>query len=517
MEKKTKILWVDDEIEFLRPYIIFLEKKGFSLSTATNGDDAISMVTESDFDLIFLDENMPGLSGLEVLSRVKSLKPFLPVVMITKSEEENIMDDAIGSKIADYLIKPVNPNQILLTIKKNIDTKRLVSEKTTSSYQSQFGKLSMSINSASSFKDWTDVYRSLVFWELELKASGDATMDEVLKHQKEEANREFSRFIQKNYKQWFDERVEERPLLSPSVFPRKVFPFLEKGHKVFFILIDNLRYDQWKILEKDILELCTLEEEEIYCGILPTATQYARNAMFAGLMPEEIFSIHPELWVFDEEEGGKNLMEKELFEKQLARTGLKSTFHYEKISNQRAGKKLVEMVSNLMNFDLNVIIYNFVDMLSHARTDTEMIRELADNEAAYRSLTLSWFRHSHLLDLFRILKGRDIQVILTTDHGSIKVENPVKVVGDKKTSSNLRYKLGRNLDYNPREVFEIRDPSAIHLPKPNISSSFIFAKGNDFLVYPNNYNHFVNYYRNTFQHGGVSMEEMMIPLVRLSF
>ncbi|MFW5820700.1 MAG: PglZ domain-containing protein [Bacteroidota bacterium] len=516
MEKKIRILWVDDEITLLKPYIIFLEEKGFDLNTATNGDDALLLVSENEFDLIFLDENMPGKSGLEVLSEIKSIKPFIPVVMITKSEEENIMEEAIGSKIADYLIKPVNPNQILLTIKKNIETKKLVNQKTTSSYQSQFGRLSIEINSARSYNDWLQIYKKLVYWEIELQTTSDSAMDEVLISQKEEANREFSRFIVRNYESWFTGNSEDKPLLSPSVFSKSVFPLLNNNEKVFFILIDNLRFDQWKVLENDLLDFSRVEDEDLYCSILPTATQYSRNAMFSGLMPEEIHSLHSDLWVFDEEEGGKNLKEKELLEKQLSRAGLGVSFKYEKVSNQRTGKKLLDNVSNLLNYDLNVIIYNFVDMLSHARTDNEMIRELADNEASYRSLTSSWFRHSYLLELLKQLAGNNVKVVLTTDHGSIKVINPVKVVGDKRTSSNLRYKLGRNLNYNPSEVYEVRDPGSIHLPKPNISSSFIFAKQNDFFVYPNNYNHFVNYYKNTFQHGGVSMEEMLIPLIRLS-
>lgn len=516
MDKQITILWVDDEIELLRPYIIFLEKKGFALDTATNGGDAIELVKGKDYDLIFLDENMPGLSGLEVLSTIKSLKSFIPVVMITKSEEENIMEEAIGSNISDYLIKPVNPNQILLTIKKNIDKKRLVSEKTTMTYQSQFGKITSDINSARSFQDWQEIYKNIVYWELALEKSSDSAMDEVLSHQKQEANREFCRFIQKNYEAWFSDRTDERPLLSTGILARKVFPHLKEGRKVFFILIDNLRYDQWKTLEKKILEFSRIEEEDLYCSILPTATQYSRNALFAGLMPEDIYKITPEYWVFDEEEGGKNLKEKELLEKQLHRAGLNVSMKYNKVNNQRTGKKLAESASSLMESDLNVIIYNFVDMLSHARTDVEMIRELADTEAAYRSLTASWFQHSYLLDLLKQISGKDIQIVLTTDHGSIRVENPVKVVGDRKTSANLRYKMGRNLNYDKKKVYEIRRPSAVHLPKQNLSSSYIFAIENDYLVYPNNYNHFVNYYKNTFQHGGISMEEMLIPVLRFT-
>ncbi len=516
MEKKIRILWVDDEIDLLKPYILFLEEKGYLMSSATNGEDAVGLVIRNEYDLIFLDENMPGISGIETLNRIKSVTPFTPVVMITKSEEEDIMEEAIGSKIADYLIKPVNPNQILLTIKKNIETKKLISQKTTAGYQSQFGSIGMLINSASSFDEWVDIYRRIVYWEIELQDSSDTNMDEILLMQKTDANKEFSRFIGRNYRNWFGSHVEDKPLMSPSVFSNTVFPLLEKGEKVFFILIDNLRYDQWKTLEAEITEFSHLESEELYCSILPTATQYSRNAMFAGLMPYEIYDLYPDLWVFDEDEAGKNLHEKELFEKHLSRLGKDIRFRYEKVTNQRTGKKLVESFQDLMNYDLNIIIYNFVDMLSHARTDMEMIRELADNEASYRSLTASWFHHSHLLELMKQLTGKNVKIVLTTDHGSIRVQNPVKVIGDKKTSANLRYKLGRNLNYSKGDVFEIRNPEEVHLPKPNISSSFIFAYGNDFLIYPNNYNQFVNFYRNTFQHGGISMEEMLIPLILLS-
>ncbi len=516
MEKKTKILWVDDEIDLLKSYIIFLKEKGFEILTANNGNDAIQMVEEEEFDLIFLDENMPGLSGIQTLDRIKEIKSSIPVVMITKSEEEDIMEQAIGSKIADYLIKPVNPNQILLTIKKNIEKKQLISRKTTSDYQGQFGQIGMLINTASTPENWIDIYKKLVYWEIELQNSNDSNMDEVLILQKNEANKEFCRFIKRNYESWFDSKSADKPLLSPSVFASRVLPLLEKGEKVFFILIDNLRFDQWKILEKQVTEICRLDKEELYYSILPTATQYSRNSLFAGLMPYEIFDLYPDMWVFDEEEGGKNLMEKNLLEKQLSRLSKNIRFRYEKVLNQRTGKKLVEKVSDLLEYDLNVIVYNFVDMLSHARTEMEMIRELADNEAAYRSLTASWFLHSNLLELLKTIVGKNIKIVLTTDHGSIKVQNPVKVIGDRKTSTNLRYKLGRNLDYSKGSVFEIRNPDIVHLPKPNISSTYIFAMENDYLVYPNNYNHFVNYYKNTFQHGGVSMEEVLIPLIQLT-
>jgi CheY-like chemotaxis protein len=515
MEKTVRILWVDDEMDLLKAYVLFLREKGFYLETVSNGDDAITMVTDQDFDLIFLDENMPGLSGLETLSRIKLIKPGVPVVMITKSETEDIMEEAIGSKIADYLIKPVNPNQILLTIKKNIDTRRLVSEKTSSDYQIQFSQISFRINTASSYEDWVEIYQLICFWEIELGNSSHATMDEMLLMQKSEANKGFTRFVKSNYAGWFDPGNKKKPLLSPNIMSSKVFPLLDRGEKVFFLLIDNLRYDQWKVIEGDIREYLKVESEELYCSILPTATQYARNSLFAGLMPLEINNLYPDVWLFDDDEGGKNLREKELFERQLARNGRNCKFRYEKINNIRAGKKLSESISDLLNYDLNIVVYNFVDMLSHARTEMEMIRELANNEAAYRSLTVSWFRHSHLLELIKVLSGQKVKVIITTDHGTIRVNNPVKVIGDRQTSTNLRYKLGRNMDFDPRAVYEIKSPEEVHLPKANLTSKYIFAMNDDYLVYPNNYNHFVNYYRNTFQHGGISLEEMLIPLITL--
>ncbi len=515
MGRKIHILWTDDEIDLLKPYILFLEEKEYMVTTATNGIDALKLVEENDFDLIFLDENMPGISGLETLDRIKNISPSIPVVMITKSEEEDIMDEALGSKISDYLIKPVNPKQILLSIKKNIDTKRLVTEKTTSGYQSQFNQLGMQINSARSFEEWVEIYTRLVFWEQELDSSGTDGMEEVVRLQKTEANKEFARFIRTNYDRWFLRNASDAPLMSHHVFRQKVFPLLEQN-KVVVLIIDNLRFDQWKIIEQEMGDLFRTDNEEVFSSILPTSTQYARNAMFAGMMPLEIQERYPRLWIDEADEGGKNTFEEELCRGQMQRMGIAGSFNYEKISNQRAGKKLVENYRNLLDFDFNVLVYNFVDILSHSRTEMEMIRELAYDESSYRSLVKSWFQHSYLFELLKLLSQHDIKLVITTDHGSVRVNNPVKVIGDRSTSVNLRYKQGKNLNYNPKEVYEIHKPDVIFLPKNNVSTSYIFAMNNDFMVYPNNYNHFVNLYRNTFQHGGISMEEMLIPVAILS-
>ncbi len=513
--RKIKILWTDDEIDLLRPYIIFLEEKGYDVMTASNGDDAINLVQQHHFDLIFLDENMPGLSGIETLNKIKTILSSVPVIMITKSEEENIMDAAIGSKIADYLIKPVNPNQILLAIKKNIDTRELVTRETTTAYQSEFRNIGLLINDARTYQDWEAIYRKIVYWELELEKLNESGMFDILMMQKSEADLGFTKFIKSSYLSWFDAKTTDKPLLSPNVFREKIFPLVDGKRKVFVILVDNLRYDQWKTINPFLDNYFIVEKDEMFCSILPTATQYARNAMFAGLMPKEIQELNPSLWLNDDEEGAKNMNEEELLVKQLSRLGKDCRFHYEKVLNSRAGKKLVENFSDLLQYDLVVVVYNFIDMLSHANTEMEMIRELAGSDTAYRSLTNTWFQHSHLHDLIKLLSSKDVRVVFTTDHGSLRVNVPVKVVGDRKTSVNLRYKMGKNMNYDPKEVFEIRNPADAHLPKSNVTSKFIFASQNGFFVYPNNYNYYVNYYKNTFQHGGISLEEMLVPLVTM--
>lgn len=506
---ETNILWADDEIDLLKPHILFLNEKGYQVTTATNGKDALDAFKNKHFDIIFLDENMPGLSGLETLSEIKNIRSEVPVVMITKNEEEYLMEDAIGSKIADYLIKPVNPKQILSTLKKLIENKRLVTEKTNQAYQQDFRNLGMTLNGINTFGEWLEAYKKLVFWELELEKLEDGSMHEILESQKAEANSQFSRFIEKNYLQWIAD-PEKAPLMSNTLMRKKVFPLLDQT-PTFFILIDNLRYDQWKIIHPIISEYFRMEEEDLFFSILPTATQYARNAIFSGLMPSDMESRYKGKWKNDEDEEGKNLYEEDFLADHLQRLKKDVKFSYTKITTNDAGKNLVDTVQNLYNNPLNVIVYNFVDMLSHSRTEMEMIRELASDEAAYRSITLSWFEHSPLLDILKKLAQKKVRLIITTDHGTIRVKTPSKVVGDRNTNTNLRYKQGKNLNYNPKEVFLVKNPAEGKLPKLHVSSSFIFAKDDYYFIYPNNYAHFVNYFNNTFQHGGISLEEMIIP------
>ena len=536
MAKNGTLLWIDDEIEMLRAHLLFLKGKDYDVDTATNGRDALDRCRERSYDLILLDENMPGLTGLETLALIKEVQPTTPVVMVTKSEEEDIMNQAIGAKIADYLIKPVNPSQILLTLKKNIHKKDIITETTNTNYQQNMGRIAMQINDANSYQDWVEVYKNLVFWELELEHA-DNNMSEMLRMQKEEANNLFAKYVRRNYEDWFSPLNSPRggasshrgssvippregqgggqPLFSPHLFRDRIFPLLDKKEKVVLIVFDNFRYDQWKVISHELSGGFSFEEE-LYYSILPTATQYARNAIFSGLMPNKIAEMFPELWVDEDEEEGKNLNEAPLIQTQIDRFRRHDTFSYHKINDAQGAEKLVAQFRQFENNDLNVVVVNFIDLLSHARTESKTLRELAADEAAYRSVTATWFRHSPLKELFDLLAESDYKVVITTDHGSIRVNNPIKVVGDRNVNTNLRYKLGKTLSYNPREVYEIKDPRKVFLPSPNVSTAYIFAWGDNFFAYPNNYNHYVSYYRDTFQHGGISMEEMIVTFITLT-
>ncbi|MBR1627346.1 MAG: PglZ domain-containing protein [Bacteroidales bacterium] len=512
----VKILWADDEIDLLKPYILFLEAKDYKVIPATDGGEALDILDKESIDILFLDENMPGLNGLETLSRVKQRFPSLPVIMITKSEEENIMEQAIGSKISDYLIKPVNPNQILLVLKKHLDTQKLVTQTQTMSYQQDFRNISMQINQGLDYSGWIDLYKQLVHWEIELSQNNDDSIFEILKTQKAEANEQFSKYYQKNYIDWLNDDGQSSPLMSHRVLQRKVFPLLkEKKRPVFFIVLDNFRFDQWRALKPEIEKQLMIENEGIYYAILPTTTQYARNALFSSLLPSDIKKMFPGYWLDEDKEGNKNAYEWDLLKENLKRHRIKASTTYHKVLNVTYGMRMIDILPNFLQNDLNVIVYNFIDMLSHARTDSDLVRELAADENAYRGVTLTWYEHSPLKEVLKFLADKDVDVFITTDHGSVKVDKPVRIKSDRDASVNLRYKIGRLLDYDPKEVFGVKNSSDVKIPPMNIMSQMIFARDNGFFVYPTEYNKYVQYYVNTFQHGGISMEECMIPLIHL--
>jgi len=473
--RKIRILWTDDEVEALKPHIFFLQEKGYEIDTCSNGNDTVDLVRQNRYDLIFLDENMPGLSGIETLKLIKEVRTDIPVVMITKSDEEDIMEAAIGSEIADYLIKPVKPKQVLLAIKKILDQRRLITEKTTTDYRQEFNRISSMISSASTFADWTELYRKIVFWEYELEKSTDPGMTEILKLQQNEANNSFSKFITCNYLNWLKPDCTDKPLISPDLFSRQIFPRVDQNRPLFFILIDNMRYDQWKTISAELSGLYRISEEELYFSILPTSTQFSRNSIFSGLMPSAIAELLPDLWINDDEEAGKNNSEEELFRDQLRRKGLKYKWSYNKISSSLDGKKVNEKSGRCFRTTSIYLFFNFVDMLSHARTEISMIRDLANDERAYRSLTRSWFIHSSLLELLRTLASHPVKIIFSTDHGTIRVQNPIKIIGDRNTSPNLRYKMGRNLDYDPKKVFELVSPEKSYAAKNQFKLAIYFC------------------------------------------
>jgi DNA-binding response OmpR family regulator len=512
--KPIQVLWVDDEINLLKPHIQFLEEKGYTVSPCTNGPDALELIKTKVFDIVLLDENMPGMDGLEVLSSIKQAFPNLAVIMITKSETETLMEEAIGAKISDYLIKPVNPNQILLSLKKNLDHSRLVMEKTTIDYQRSFQELTQEIGMANNLNDWVKIYQKLCFWELELESLESNDLQEILSYQKGEANSQFSRFVCKNYESLL--KNDDSLVFSHQMIQKLVLPKLASNSPTLLVVVDNLRYDQWRVLQGFLTPFYSMQEETICSSILPTATQYARNALFAGELPVDIKRLYPQWWKDDTDDGGKNLFERELLDAQFKKLGADIKFSYHKITRSEQGQKLANHMVNEKNNDLCVVVYNFVDVISHAKTEMEIIKELASNDKAFRSLTASWFKNSPLFEIIKNAQSVGFTLMITTDHGTINVRQPSKIFGDRDTSTNIRYKTGRRLNAEDKSLFSVSNPEDIGLPKINMSSTFTFATEDRYLIYPSRFNHFVSYYKNTYQHGGVSLEEMLIPFAVLS-
>jgi CheY-like chemotaxis protein len=516
-----KILWIDDEIELLRSHIIFLSEKGYIVDTVTNGEDAITAVQESDFDLILLDEMMAGMGGLETLAKLKEINQSIPVVMITKSEEESLMDEAIGGKIADYLTKPVNPSQILLVCKKILEAKRITGQYAAKDYLQDFNQISQSMLSNPGFGDWIDIYLKIVNWDLELDLHPDLGLRDTLIDQKKEANKEFSKFVEKNYKHWINNvGAPDTPTLSTEIVQKYVLDYLrDDNSSIFFFVLDCLRLDQWIIMEKHLNDFFRINKDYYY-SILPTATPYARNALFSGLFPVEIEKYYPELWTTgkEEDERSMNKYEKELLQQLIERRRIKlrNELKYIKIIDPDVGRNFEQNIHSFQNNHLTAVVVNFLDMIAHGRSDSDLLKEIAPDEAAYRSLTNSWFMHSSLFSTLKsIAKFRNARIIITTDHGSIRALRGAKVLGDREASTNLRFKYGRNLKVDEKNAVYIKNPLEYKLPKRGVTISYIISKEDYYFVYPTDYHKYLTYYKDTFQHGGISMEEMILPVIIL--
>jgi len=509
----TRILWADDEIDQLKPHIIFLENKGFEVTPVTNGNDAVTLIQERPFDIIFLDEQMPGMDGLATLNRIKTIQSSLPVVMITKSEEESIMEEAIGAKISDYLIKPVNPNQIVLTTKRILERHRIRNEKFAQSYLRNFNKLSERIHEEASWDEWIKIYKQLTRWDIDLE-SGEESLRQVLSDQHQEANKMFGRFISRNYKGWLNKSTPERPALSIDIVNEYVMPHIKNGQTTLFFVIDCMRYDQW-LLFQELLNDDFSIDTDFYYSILPTATPYSRNAIFSGLFPLEIEDVYPELWHQGEDESSLNKYEKELLLKQLERKGMDPKVKYEKVLNASEGRKVADQIHNYLQVPLSTFVYNFVDTLVHSRSDSDVLKEIAPDVPAFRSLTKTWFQHSTLYEIFKALAEEEVVIVVTSDHGAVRALRDTKVYGDRETSTSLRYKYGRNLSAEEDASLMIDNPADYKLPTPGHSNNYMIAKEDYYFVYPTNYHRYQNRYRDTFLHGGASMEEMILPIATL--
>lgn len=513
--KRYKILWVDDEIELLRPHILFLEERGYSMTPATNAADALSLVQKEAFDLVLLDEQMPGMDGLTALQEIKEIQPFLPVVMVTKSEEESLMEEAIGARIDDYLTKPVNPSQILLICKKLLESKQITGERFSRNYAAEFNAISRQLLGPMEWEDWVSIYTRLCEWDVELDQHPGLGLRQTLQDQRRACNIEFSKFVEAHYANWVHSEAESRPLLSVDVVRKFLLPVLADHRKTAFVIIDNLRLDQWLVIEPLLYEIFSIQKH-FYSAILPTATPYARNAIFAGLFPSEIEAEHPELWQdADDNETSLNRYERQLLEHLLEREGivLKPGLKYVKILDAAEARATEKQIGALAELPLLALVVNFVDILAHSRSDSEVLREMTPDEAAYRSLTRSWFEHSFLFRILKALAARGNMVVLTSDHGSIRGMRGAKVIGDRETSTNLRYKYGRNLKCDRKYAILVKDPADFNLPRCRFNTNYLIAREDYYFVYPTNYHYYLNYYKDSLQHGGVSMEEMLLPVV----
>jgi CheY-like chemotaxis protein len=516
-ESKGRVLWVDDEIDLLRSHVAFLRERGYHVETVTNGEDAVALVRENLYDLVFLDEMMPGMGGLKTLAGIKDLQPAVPVVMITKNEEESLMEEAIGGKISDYLTKPVNPSQVLMACKKFLEGRKIAGAALSKDYIKEFNEIALALNTGPDYKEWIDIYTRLVGWGLEFDKHPELGLKQTLSDQMRECNLAFGKYVERNYRDWV-EQTSGRPPLSLEIVDRYVLPELQTGRSVVFFVIDCMRLDQWLVFEELLQEYFTIAREYYY-SILPTATPYSRNAIFSGSYPCDVELRHPDLWDKNEDdESSRNRYERQFLEKLLERRKviLKPEPKYIKILDPEFGRSIESTISSYTQSRLTSIVVNFVDMLAHGRSDSSLLKEIAPDESAYRSLTRSWFVHSSLFGMLKTLsRHKNVTVILTTDHGSIRSLRGSKVLGDREASTNLRYKYGRNLKCDDKAAIFVKNPHDFKLPNRGVAVNYIIAKEDFYFVYPTDYHKYLNQYRDSFQHGGVSMEEMILPVIRM--
>lgn len=515
--KQNRLLWVDDEIELLRSHIIFLAEKGYLVDTVTNGEDAVSSVKEKNYDLIFLDEMMAGMGGLETLARIKEINSTIPIVMITKNEEESLMNEAIGFKITDYLTKPVNPSQVLLVCKKILEGKKIKGEHAAKDYLQDFNQISNAMLQNLDADEWIEIYLKIVNWDLELDIHSEIGLRQTFIDQKREANKEFSKFVENNYRDWINSSLpSERPTLTVDILNKYLVNEISSHDNVFFFVLDCMRLDQWLVMEKLLSDYFKIEKSYYY-SILPTSTPYARNSLFSGLFPSDIEKYYPQLWQGnDDDENSMNKYEKELLQLFLDRKKikLKNDLKYIKIIDPEVGRNFDQNILSYKNTHLTAVVVNFLDMIAHGRSDSDILKEIAPDESAYRSLTNSWFLHSSFFSALKSLSAlKNTKIIITTDHGSIRALRGAKVLGDREASSNLRFKYGRNLKVDDKHAVFIKNSAEYKLPKRGVTINYIIAKEDFYFVYPTEYHKYLTYYKDTFQHGGISLDEMILPII----
>lgn len=519
-ETSRRILWADDEIDLLKPHIRFLEQKGYAVTAVPNGEDALAALERERYDVLLIDEMMPGLGGLETLDRLKQSDSTLPVILVTKSEEETLMEEAIGRRITDYLIKPVNPSQVFLACKRVFDAQKLQDSQRARDYVGEMQRWQMLDRRRLDWAGWVDLAVDVARWDVALDGAPEAGLQQAHADFRRGLDIDFGRLIEERYPGWAQAAARgagDRPMLSTDVVRRAVVPHLQAGTRVMFVVIDCMRLDQWFTLEPLLEEWYTIERD-YYCSILPTATPYSRNAIFSGLLPAQLFKTHPDLWQeSSNDERTKNRFERQLLELQLQRlrvTPPRGT-KYLKIYDAEEANNTRRQINSFAGLSLVSMVFNFLDILAHGRSESEILQELAPDEAAFRAVMKAWFTHSPLYEIFQALASQDCVVVVTTDHGSVLGRRAALVHGNRDTSTNLRYKFGINLNTDPKQAIIVRRPMDYLLPDDGVNKNYVLAREDFYFVYPTRFHEFERQYRGSFQHGGVSMEEMVLPLVTL--